>query len=240
MKVTTERIEKHQVVLTVELPNADVKKAIDRAYADLSKKVSVPGFRKGNAPKNLLKARLGEDVIMGEAQEIAFNNAFSAALVEANVEPVTRPEVEAITFEADKDAVFKVTFTAKPEVTLGEYKGVKVAKEVAPVTDEDVQKQIDAVLNRNAKMVVAEGAEVANGDFAVIDFKGFVDDVAFPGGEGKGFPLEIGSGSFIPGFEEQMVGMNIGEEKDVNVTFPEDYAQKDLAGKPAEIGRAHV
>ena len=233
MKVTTERIEKHQVVLTVELPNADVKKAIDRAYADLSKKVSVPGFRKGNAPKNLLKARLGEDVIMGEAQEIAFNNAFSAALVEANVEPVTRPEVEAITFEADKDAVFKVTFTAKPEVTLGEYKGVKVAKEVAPVTDEDVQKQIDAVLNRNAKMVVAEGAEVANGDFAVIDFKGFVDDVAFPGGEGKGFPLEIGSGSFIPGFEEQLIGAKAGSEVDVKVTFPTEYHAADLAGKDA-------
>lgn len=233
MKVTTERIEKHQVVLTVELPNEDVKNAIDRAYADLSKKVSVPGFRKGNAPKNLLKARLGEDVIMGEAQEIAFNAAFSAALAEADVEPVTRPEVEAVTFEADKEAVFKVTFTAKPEVTLGEYKGVKVAKEVAPVTDEDVQKQIDAVLNRNAKMVVAEGAEVANGDFAVIDFKGFVDDVAFPGGEGKGFPLEIGSGSFIPGFEEQLIGAKAGSEVDVKVTFPTEYHAADLAGKDA-------
>ena len=234
MKVTTERIEKHQVVLTVELPKEDVVKAIDRAYADLSKKVNVPGFRKGNAPKHLLKARLGEDVIMGEAQEIAFNAAFSAALKEADVEPVTRPEVEAVTFEAGQDAVFKVTFTAKPEVTLGEYKGLKVAKEVAAVTDEDVQKQIDAVLGRKAKMVAAEeDAEVANGDFAVIDFKGFVDDVAFPGGEGKGYPLEIGSGSFIPGFEEQLIGAKKGAEVDVKVTFPTEYHAADLAGKEA-------
>ncbi|MBO5245541.1 MAG: trigger factor, partial [Selenomonadales bacterium] len=160
--------------------------------------------------------------------------AFSAALKEADVEPVTRPEVEAVTFEAGQDAVFKVTFTAKPEVTLGEYKGLKVAKEVAAVTDEDVQKQIDAVLGRKAKMVAAEeDAEVANGDFAVIDFKGFVDDVAFPGGEGKGYPLEIGSGSFIPGFEEQLIGAKKGAEVDVKVTFPTEYHAADLAGKEA-------
>lgn len=233
MKVTTEKIENQQVVLTIEVAQEDVKKAIDQAYVNLGKKVSVPGFRKGKVPNHLLKARLGEDTILSEAAELMFSKAYPAAVNEAGIEPVTRPEVEVVTLEAGKACVFKATVTPKPEVILGEYKGVKVVKEVAAVTDEDVQKQIDAALSRNAKMVVAEGAEVANGDFAVIDFKGFVDDVAFPGGEGKGYPLEIGSGSFIPGFEEQLIGAKAGSEVDVKVTFPTEYHAADLAGKDA-------
>lgn len=234
MKVTTEKIENQQVVLTIEVAKEDVKKAIDQAYADLGKKVSVPGFRKGKVPNHLLKARLGEDTIMQEAAEVMFSKAYPAAVTEAGIDPVTRPQVEVVTLEADKECVFKATVTPKPEVTLGEYKGIKVAKEVAEVTDEDVQKQIDAALGRNAKMVEAEeGAQIAKGDFAVIDFKGFVDDVAFPGGEGKGYPLEIGSGSFIPGFEDQLIGAVKGAEVDVKVTFPTEYHAADLAGKDA-------
>lgn len=150
--------------------------------------------------------------------------------------PVSRPDIEVVTLEEGKDVVFKARFTAKPEVTLGEYKGIQVEKKVDEITDEDVDKEIESMRRRRSRMVdAAEGAEVKKGDFVTLDFKGFVDGEAFEGGEGKDHPLEIGSNSFIPGFEDQLVGMKIGEARDVNVTFPEEYHSKELAGKPAKF-----
>ena len=171
---------------------------------------------------------------MEEAFELIYPKAFADALKEQVLEPVTRPDVDIVTLESGKDLVFKATFTNRPEVKLGEYKGLKVEKNVKEITDEDVDKQLSNFQDRQGKMVdVPEGSVVENGDFTTLDFKGFVNDEPFDGGEGKDYPLQIGSGSFIPGFEDQLVGAKVDEEKEVNVTFPEEYHAKELAGKPA-------
>lgn len=233
MKVTAERIDNHKVVLEMEVPQDEVKKAMDQAYAKLATRINIPGFRKGKAPRKMIESRVGAQAILDEAFDIIAPRAYNDALKEQNVEPVGRPEIDVVTLAADKDLVFKATITAKPEIELGEYKGLKVEKKVEDVTDEDVQKQIDAMLEHNAKMVIAEGAELKDGDFAIIDFEGFMDGEKFEGGEGKSYPLQIGSGSFIPGFEEQLVGAKAGEERDVEVVFPAEYHAPNLAGKKA-------
>lgn len=233
MKLTAERIDNHKVVLEMEIPQEEVKKAIDKAITKLANRVNVPGFRKGKAPRKVIENRVGEQAILDEAFDIIAPKAYNEALTQENINPVGRPEIEVVTLAADKDLVFKATITAKPEIELGEYKDLKVEKTVEEVTDEDVQKQIDGMLEHNAKMVVAEGAELQDGDFAVIDFEGFVDGEAFEGGKGEGYPLQIGSSSFIPGFEEQLVGAKAGEERDVNVVFPTEYHAPNLAGKSA-------
>ncbi len=233
MKLTAERIDNHKVVLEMEIPQEEVKKAIDKAITKLANRVNVPGFRKGKAPRKVIENRVGEQAILDEAFDIIAPKAYNEALTQENNHPVGRPEIEVVTLAADKDLVFKATITAKPEIELGEYKDLKVEKTVEEVTDEDVQKQIDGMLEHNAKMVVAEGAELQDGDFAVIDFEGFVDGEAFEGGKGEGYPLQIGSSSFIPGFEEQLVGAKAGEERDVNVVFPTEYHAPNLAGKSA-------
>lgn len=233
MKVTAERIDNHKVVLEMEVPQDEVKKAMDQAYAKLATRINIPGFRKGKAPRKMIESRVGAQAILDEAFDIIAPRTYNDALKEQNVEPVGRPEIDVVTLAADKDLVFKATITAKPEIELGEYKGLKVEKKVEDVTDEDVQKQIDAMLEHNAKMVIAEGAELKDGDFAIIDFEGFMDGEKFEGGEGKSYPLQIGSGSFIPGFEEQLVGAKAGEERDVEVVFPAEYHAPNLAGKKA-------
>lgn len=234
MNVTTEKIENHKVVLTIEVPAEELDKGIKAACKSLANRVNIPGFRKGKAPRRILEMNIGKEAILDEAFDRVAQKAFDEALKQENLDPVDRPQVDIVTLEEGKDVVFKATITPVPEVTLGEYKGLKVAKDAVEVKDEQVEEQVKNILNHHAKMVDAEeGATVANDDFITLDFKGEVDGVAFAGGEGKDYPLQIGSHSFIDTFENQLVGLKVGEEKDVNVTFPEEYHAKDLAGKAA-------
>lgn len=234
MNVTTEKIENHKVVLTIEVPAEELDKGIKAACKSLANRVNIPGFRKGKAPRRILEMNIGKEAILDEAFDRVAQKAFDEALKQENLDPVDRPQVDIVTLEEGKDVVFKATITPVPEVTLGEYKGLKVVKDAVEVKDEQVEEQVKNILNHHAKMVDAEeGATVANDDFITLDFKGEVDGVAFAGGEGKDYPLQIGSHSFIDTFEDQLVGLKVGEEKDVNVTFPEEYHAKDLAGKAA-------
>lgn len=234
MNVTTEKIENHKVVLTIEVPAEELDKGIKAACKSLANRVNIPGFRKGKAPRRILEMNIGKEAILDEAFDRVAQKAFDEALKQENLDPVDRPQVDIVTLEEGKDVVFKATITPVPEVTLGEYKGLKVAKDAVEVKDEQVEEQVKNILNHHAKMVDAEeGATVANDDFITLDFKGEVGGVAFAGGEGKDYPLQIGSHSFIDTFEDQLVGLKVGEEKDVNVTFPEEYHAKDLAGKAA-------
>ncbi|WP_378956048.1 trigger factor [Pelosinus sp. sgz500959] len=233
MKATMEKIDNNKVVFEIEVPQAEVAKAVEKAYRKLANKVNIPGFRKGKTPRNILERHIGKEALLDEAFELLASPAYATALEENNIEPVSHPEIDVVTLAEDKDLVFKVTVVAKPELTLGQYKGLKVAETVAEVTEEQIDAQIETMRNSHAKMVVAEGVAIAEGDFAIIDFEGFVDDVAFPGGAGKAHPLQIGSNSFIPGFETQLIGVKAGETVDVNVTFPTEYHAPDLAGKEA-------
>ena len=234
MKVTAENGENQQVTLTIEVEAAEVTKAVNKAAKRLANRVNIPGFRKGKAPRIIVERHVGTDALMQEAFDLIAPQAFDNALKEQKIEPVTRPNIDIVTLEDGKDLVFKATVTPRPEVKLGDYKGLKVEKQVAEVKDEDVEKQIKNFQDRQGKMVDApEGAAVENGDFTTLNFEGFVDGTPFEGGKGEDYPLQIGSGSFIPGFEDQLVGAKIGEEKEVNVTFPEEYHSTDLAGKAA-------
>lgn len=233
MKVTAERIDNHKTVLNLEVPQTEVTKALEKAYRKLANQVNIPGFRKGKAPRKVIEARIGKEALLDEAFEILAPEAYSQALVEQEIEPVGRPEIEVVTLAEDQPLVFKATVVKMPEVTLGQYKELAVEKTTAAITDADIDADLEKSRNRNAKMVVVEDAELQKGDLAIIDFKGFIDGVAFEGGEGKSYPLEIGSGSFIPGFEDQLIGAKSGEEKEVKVSFPEEYFVAELAGKAA-------
>ena len=234
MKVTAEHGENQQVTLTIEVEAEKLGSAVERAAKQLAGRVNIPGFRKGKAPRKIVERHVGKDSLMQEAFDLLAPKAFGEALDEQKIEPVTRPEIDIVTLEEGKDLVFKATVTPRPEVTLGEYKGLSVEKAAVNVTDEEVEEKLKTFQERQGTMVDApEGASVENGDFTTLDFDGFVDGEAFEGGEGKDYPLQIGSGSFIPGFEDQLVGVKVGEEKDVNVTFPEEYHAPALAGKPA-------
>jgi trigger factor len=234
MKVTAEKIDNQQVVLTVEVPAGELDKASDKAFKRIAGKVNIPGFRKGKAPRKIVEQQVGKQAILDEAFDIVAQKSFEDALDEQKIEPVARPKIDVVTLEEGKDLVFKATVTPKPEIVLGEYKGLKIEKKVVEVKDEDVDKQVEQLRNHQSKMIDApEGAEVADGDFTTLDFKGFIDGEAFKGGEGKDYPLQIGSNSFIPGFEAQLIGAKLNEERDVKVTFPEDYQAKELAGKEA-------
>lgn len=234
MKVTVENGENQQVTLTIEVEAAEVNKAVNQACKRLANRVSIPGFRKGKAPRMIVERHVGKDAVLQEAFDIVAPKALSKAFDEQKIDPVTRPSVDIETLEEGKDLVFKATVTPRPEVKLGDYKGFNVPKNEVSITDEDVEKQLKTFQDRQGKLVDApEGAEVKDGDFTTLDFKGFVDGEAFDGGEGKDYPLQIGSNSFIPGFEDQLVGAKIGEERDVNVKFPEEYHAKELAGKDA-------
>lgn len=234
MKVTVENGENQQVTLTIEVEATEVNKAVEQACKRLANRVSIPGFRKGKAPRMIVERHVGKDAVLQEAFDIVAPKALSKAFDEQKIDPVTRPSVDIETLEEGKDLVFKATVTPRPEVKLGDYKGLNVPKNEVNITDEDVEKQLKTFQDRQGKLVDApEGAEVKDGDFTTLDFKGFVDGEAFDGGEGKDYPLQIGSNSFIPGFEDQLVGAKIGEERDVNVKFPEEYHAKELAGKDA-------
>jgi trigger factor len=234
MKATWEKLENNQGVLTVEVEEARVDKAIDAAFAKVVKKINVPGFRKGKVPRKIFEARFGIESLYQDALDIILPEAYTEAVQETGIEPVDRPEVDVQQMGKGQPLVFKATVTVKPEVKLGDYKGLTVEEKDFTVTDEMVEAELKQMQDRSAELVVLEeGATVEKGDFAIIDFKGFVDDEAFEGGEAENYQLEIGSGTFIPGFEDQIIGMKKGEEKDVNVTFPEEYHAAELAGKPA-------
>lgn len=236
MKVSAEKIENQKVVLTIEVVAAELDKAEERACKRFASQVNIPGFRKGKAPRKIVEQHVGKQTVLQEAFDYFIApEALAEALKDQKMEDiVTRPDIETVTLEEGKDVVFKATVVPRPEVKLGEYKGLKIAKDEVKVTDEDVDNQLKRMADHQAKMVEApEGAAVEDGDFTTLDFKGFVDGEAFEGGEGKDYPLQIGSNSFIPGFETQLIGAKVGDEKDVNVKFPEEYHAKELAGKDA-------
>ncbi len=233
MNVTVERVE-NEATLKITAPAAEVNAGYKKAVQKIADQANIPGFRKGKAPRAIIEMHYGKEAVKQEAFEIVANKAYSEALDQEKLIPVSDPKVEESTFEEGKDMELTIKVTMKPEPELGEYKGLHVEKKEVEVTDEQVDAQIKDMMGRDAKMVVAEeGAVIEKGDFAIIDFAGTVDGEPFSGGEGKGYPLEVGSNSFIPGFEDQLVGLSKGDSTDVEVTFPEDYFVKDLAGKEA-------
>ena len=233
MNVTVERVE-NEATLKITAPAAEVNAGYKKAVQKIADQANIPGFRKGKAPRAIIEMHYGKESVKQEAFEIVANKAYSEALDQEKLIPVSDPKVEESTFEEGKDMELTIKVTLKPEPELGEYKGLHVEKKEVEVTDEQVDAQIKDMMGRDAKMVVAEeGAVIEKGDFAIIDFAGTVDGEPFSGGEGKGYPLEVGSNSFIPGFEDQLVGLSKGDSTDVEVTFPEDYFVKDLAGKEA-------
>lgn len=233
MNVTVERVE-NEATLKITAPAAEVNAGYKKAVQKIADQANIPGFRKGKAPRAIIEMHYGKEAVKQEAFEIVANKAYSEALNQEKLIPVSDPKVEESTFEEGKDMELTIKVTLKPEPELGEYKGLHVEKKEFEVTDEQVDAQIKDMMGRDAKMVVAEeGAVIEKGDFAIIDFAGTVDGEPFSGGEGKGYPLEVGSNSFIPGFEDQLVGLSKGDSTDVEVTFPEDYFVKDLAGKEA-------
>lgn len=233
MNVTVERVE-NEATLKITAPAAEVNAGYKKAVQKIADQANIPGFRKGKAPRAIIEMHYGKEAVKQEAFEIVANKAYSEALDQEKLIPVSDPKVEEFTFEEGKDMELTIKVTLKPEPELGEYKGLHVEKKEVEVTDEQVDAQIKDMMGRDAKMVVAEeGAVIEKGDFAIIDFAGTVDGEPFSGGEGKGYPLEVGSNSFIPGFEDQLVGLSKGDSTDVEVTFPEDYFVKDLAGKEA-------
>lgn len=233
MNVTVERVE-NEATLKITAPAAEVNAGYKKAVQKIADQANIPGFRKGKAPRAIIEMHYGKEAVKQEAFEIVANKAYSEALDQEKLIPVSDPKVEESTFEEGKDMELTIKVTLKPEPELGEYKGLHVEKKEVEVTDEQVDAQIKDMMGRDAKMVVAEeGAVIEKGDFAIIDFAGTVDGEPFSGGEGKGYPLEVGSNSFIPGFEDQLVGLSKGDSTDVEVTFPEDYFVKDLACKEA-------
>lgn len=234
MKTNVKKIDNYDSEITVEFEAAELEKAKKNACKQLSERVSIPGFRKGKVPPlQILEQHLGKGAILDEAAEILIQKAAKDVVTDLKIIPVTQMRRKIITCEDGKDFVFTLTFTNYPEVKLGEYKNLKVEKIVTPVTDKDVDEQINHLREHHANMVDAPDSKVAEGDFITLDFVGTVDGEKFEGGESKDFPLEIGSHKFIGDFEEQLIGLKIGDEKDVKVTFPENYHAKNLADKPA-------
>lgn len=233
MNVTVERVG-NDATLKITLPAEEVNKGFKKAVAKIAGQVNIPGFRKGKAPRNIIEMHYGKEAVKQEAFELVANQCYTEALEQEKLIPVSDPKVEDSVFEENKDMELTIKVTLKPEVKLGDYKELHVEKEAVEVTDEAVEEQVQGLRSRHAKMVEAEeGAVIEKGDFAIIDFAGTVDGEPFSGGEGKGYPLEVGSNSFIPGFEDQLVGLKKGDSTDVDVTFPEEYCVKELAGKQA-------
>lgn len=233
MAVKTEDVEKNLVKLTFEVSAEDFTKAINEAYKKNAKKFNIPGFRKGKAPRAVIEKYYTEAVFYDDAINAVLPDAYESAVKEAELEVVARPEIDVEDIKKGEPVVFTALVTTKPEVKLGEYKGVEVAAVDATVTDEDVDKDIAATQQKNARMIEVDDRAVENGDIITLDFEGSVDGVPFDGGKGEDYELEIGSGTFIPGFEDQLVGAEIGADVNVNVTFPEEYHAENLKGKDA-------
>ena len=233
MSVQVEKLEKNMAKLTIEVSAEELEKAIEKVYQKQKKNISVPGFRKGKVPRVMVEKMYGKEVFYEDAANEVIPAAYEKAYDECGENIVSTPKIEVTQIEAGKPFIFTAEVALKPEVTLGAYKGIEVDKVEAAVSDEEVDAEIERERERNARSVRVSDRAVQDKDQTVIDFEGFVDGVAFEGGKGENYPLTIGSGAFIPGFEEQLIGKNIGEECDVNVTFPEDYHADNLAGKPA-------
>ena len=233
MSLQVEKLEKNMAKLTIEVSAEELEAAIETAYQKNKNKISVPGFRKGKVPRKMIEKMYGPAIFYEDAANELIPTAYEKALEECEEEIVSSPQIDVVQIEAGKPFIFTAEVALKPEVSLGKYKGVKVEAADVTVTEEEIDAQIQRERENSARTITVEDRAVKDGDMTVIDFEGFVDGVAFEGGKGTDYPLTIGSGAFIPGFEEQLVGAEIGKEIDVNVTFPAEYHATDLAGKPA-------
>lgn len=233
MSLQVEKLEHNMAKLTIEVPAEELEKALETAYQKNKNKISVPGFRKGKVPRNMIEKMYGPAIFYEDAANELIPNAYEKALDECEEEIVSAPKIDVTQIEKGKDFIFTAEVAVKPEVTLGKYKGIKVDEADLAVTEEEINAQIEKERENSARTISVEDRPVKDGDITTLDFEGFVDGVAFEGGKGTDYPLTIGSGSFIPGFEEQLIGAELNKEVEVNVTFPEDYHAKDLAGKPA-------
>ena len=229
----TNNVETNKYELEIEISAEDFEAAIEKAYLKARKNIAMPGFRKGKAPRKLIEKEYGEQVFFEDAVNLLYAPVVNGAVEESGLELVTRPEVEVTEISKENGVKLKATCITKPEVEVKDYKGIEVEKVVNPVTDEDINKQLDALREKNVTVETVDDRAAENGDDVVIDFEGFKDDVAFEGGKAEDFTLSLGSGQFIPGFEDQIVGHTPGETFDVTVTFPEDYGNADLSGKEA-------
>ena len=233
MSLQVEKMEKNMAKLTIEVSAEELDKAMQNAYLKARGKISIPGFRKGKAPRKMIEQMYGKGIFLEDAANALIPEHYSKALEECDLEIVSQPEIDVTQAEPGKAFIFTAEVAVKPEVTLGEYKGVEVPKSETEVTDEDIDAEIKKEQEQNSRTVTVEDRGAENGDITTIDFEGFVDGVAFEGGKGTDYPLTLGSGSFIPGFEDQLVGAKAGDHVEVNVTFPEEYQAAELAGKAA-------
>ncbi|MDR1017996.1 MAG: trigger factor [Lachnospiraceae bacterium] len=234
MSVKVENLEaKNMVKLTVEVSAEDLDAAIENVYQKEKKKIQIPGFRKGHVPKKMIEKTYGSAIFYEDAANALIQENYPKAYDESGLDIVSRPTIDVVQLEEGKPFIFTAEVAVKPEVTLGDYKGLEVEKNTVEVTDEDIENRLKEEAEKNARTVVVTDRAVADKDEVILDFEGFVDGVPFEGGKGENYPLVIGSGSFIPGFEEQVIGKNTDEEFDVNVTFPEDYQAEELKGKEA-------
>lgn len=233
MSLQVERLENNMAKLTIEVSAEDFEKAMDKAFQKSKNKISIPGFRKGKVSRQIVEKMYGPAMFYEDAANILIPDAYAKALDECDLEIVSQPEIDVTQIEKGKAFIFTAEVALKPEVTLGDYKGIEVAKATIRVTEAEIMAEIEKERDAQSRIVPVEDRAVADGDITTIDFEGFVDGEAFEGGKGTDYPLTIGSHSFIDTFEEQLIGANIGEEKEINVTFPEEYHAKELAGKPA-------
>ena len=233
MSLQVEKLEKNMAKLTIEVSAEDLDKAMEKAYQKQKSRISLPGFRKGKAPRKMIESMYGKGVFMEDAVNSLVPQEYTKALGECDLEIVSQPEINVTQMEPGKALIFTADVAVKPEVTLGDYKGVEVPKSEIAVTDEEVDAEVKKEQDKNARTVAVEDRAAANGDITTINFEGFVDGVAFDGGKGTDYALTLGSGTFIPGFEDQLVGANAGDHVEVKVTFPEEYQAKELAGKEA-------
>ena len=233
MSLQVEKLEKNMAKLTIEAGADELEKAIEKAYQKQKNKISIPGFRKGKVPRQMVEKMYGKEVFYEDAANELIPDAYDKALDECEEDIVSSPKIEVVQIEAGKPFFFAATVALKPDVKLGKYKGVKVDKIDTTVTDEEIDEEINKERENNARNITVEDRPVKDGDMTILDFEGFVDGEAFEGGKGEDYPLTIGSGAFIPGFEEQLVGAEIGKEVEVKVTFPEDYQAENLQGKEA-------
>lgn len=233
MSLQIEKLEKNMAKLIIEASAEDLDKAIETAYQKSKGKISVPGFRKGKVPRSMIEKMYGKDVFYEDAANELIPGAYAKALEECEEDIVSQPAIEVTQLEAGKPFIFTATVALKPEVSLGKYKGVKIDKIETEVTDAEVDAAIDQEREKSAREITVEDRAVKEGDRTILDFEGFIDGVAFAGGKGENYPLTIGSGAFIPGFEEKLIGAELNQEVEVNVTFPEDYQAEELKGKDA-------
>ena len=233
MSLQVEKLEKNMAKLTIEVPAEELEKAMQNAYLRAKNRITIPGFRKGKAPRKMIEQMYGKGIFLEDAANALIPEQYSKALEECALEIVSQPEIDVTQIEPGKAFIFTAEVAVKPEVTLGEYKGLEVPKSETEVTDEEIEAELKKEQEKNSRTITVEDRGAENGDIATIDFEGFVDGTAFEGGKGTDYPLTLGSGSFIPGFEDQLVGAKAGDHVEVNVTFPEEYQSKDLAGKAA-------